>query len=426
LAVPGPLQIPPLVVGGTSLFTMLGPGTANGHPLTLLAVTGPYSNTLEDLNIPSGSTLTITSKLGTLTSYTQQFEQQDRVSMVATPDSKNGHATPSFIPNAPFPDLNTVVDGVLDAGRVEIVDGLLSGTGTLTGSLNVFGPVSGYPDTIKLMPVDGGPIDPSWDNEKNTIRATSGGFLVAGKAGGSGGGGTPGELTVKGDVSLFGASFVAYAGGAVKQGSDYSWLSSDGKVNLGNSKLDLSLVGYTPQAGDSLTMITAANGISGTFSQGSSITVNGFKFNITYNANSVVLTSVPSLGATAPAAAPVAKDRDAVFVETLYHDVLKRPAHPGELSHWVHFLRSGGSPVGVAVALVTSPEYVHAHSSARSFVTGLYHDVLRRRPHPGGLATWVGLARAHPDDRVALAKAFLSAPGPRARLRELLHQGAVS
>src|SRR5262249_23102131 len=65
---PGPLQIPPLVVGGTSLFTILGPGSANGRPLTLPTVPGPYSNTLHGLDIPSGSTLTITSKIGTLTS----------------------------------------------------------------------------------------------------------------------------------------------------------------------------------------------------------------------------------------------------------------------------------------------------------------------------------------------------------------------
>jgi hypothetical protein len=110
----------------------------------------------------------------------------------------------------------------------------------------------------------------------------------------------------------------------------------------------------------------------------------------------------------------------------LYHDVLKRLAHRGELSHWVHFLRSGGSPVGVAVGLVTSPEYFHDHPSARSFVTGLYHDVLRRRPDHRRLATWVGLVQAHPDDWVALAEAFLSAPQPRKRLHERLHQAAVS
>jgi hypothetical protein len=426
---PGPLQIPPLVVNGTSLFTILGPGTANGLPLKLPAgpttSAGPYSSTLQDLNIPSTSTLTITSLIGNLTSYTQQYEQMARVSIVATPDSQNGMATPSFVPNAPLPDLETVVDGTLDAGRVEIVNGLLSGTGTVQGSLNVFGPVSEYDDPIVLLPVDKEPIDPSWDNPMNTIRGTTGGSLVAGKRGPAPGSGAPGKLTVTGDVSLFGASFVAYAQGAATPGSDYSWLSGGGTVNLGNSTLALSLSGYTPKPGDSLTIITAASGITGQFSQGTSITVNGFKFNITYNANSVVLTAVPSLGATPPASAPVARDPDTAFVEALYHEVLKRSAHPGELRHWLHFLRSGGSLERVAVALVTTPEYLHEHSSAKSFVKGLYHYVLRRRTHHQGLATWEEFAQAHHDDRVALAEAFLSAPESRERLHELLHQAAV-
>jgi hypothetical protein len=260
---------------------------------------GPYMETLQGVNIPTGTTLTITSLIGSLTSYTQQYEQLARVSMVATPNSQNGKATPGFIPNAPLPSLDSLVDGVLDAGRIEIVDGFLSGTGTVKGSLNIFGPVRGYADPIELKRVGKEPIDPSWDNRQNTIRGTDGGFLVAGRLGATPGSGTPGKLTVTGDVSLFGASFVAYATGAAAQGSDYSWLSSAGKVNLGSSKLDLSLIGYTPRAGDSLTIITAANGITGKFSQGDSITVNGFRFNITYNANSVVLTHVLSLGATA-------------------------------------------------------------------------------------------------------------------------------
>jgi hypothetical protein len=220
--------------------------------------------------------------------------------MVATPDSSNGKATPKFIPNAPFPELNTVVDGVLDAGRVEIVDGLLSGTGKVMGSLNVYGPVSGYDDSIVLLPVNGKPIDPSWDNKTNKIRATNGGFLVAGKVNGTPGGGTPGKLSVTGNVSLFGASFAAIARGADKQGTDYSWLFSEGAVQLGNSKLALSLNGYTPRVGDSLTIITSTKGITGKFSQGNSITVNGFTFNITYNANSVVLTYRPLLTGSQP------------------------------------------------------------------------------------------------------------------------------
>jgi hypothetical protein len=49
-----------------------------------------------------------------------------------------------------------------------------------------------------------------------------------------------------------------------------------------------------------LTIITAAKGITGKFSQGSSITVDGFTFNIAYNAKSVVLTYAPPVHAGGP------------------------------------------------------------------------------------------------------------------------------
>jgi Domain of unknown function (DUF4214) len=110
----------------------------------------------------------------------------------------------------------------------------------------------------------------------------------------------------------------------------------------------------------------------------------------------------------------------------LYRDVLKRQAHPGELRHWKHFLRTGGSLEAVAVALVTKPEYLHDHPNPASFVRGLYRDVLGRRPDRRGLAAWVGFARAHPGDWVALAGAFLNGPGPRTHLQELFHQAALS
>jgi hypothetical protein len=401
---------------------------------------------LQNVVIPSGSTLQIQNLLGNLTSYTQQFQQVSRVSIVATPDSdSNYHPTPQFIQNVPLPDLNTIVNGVLDAARVEIVNGSLSGTGMIKGSVNVLGPVGGYEDPIVLKPPT--PMSPTPDqnfnNPNNKILGTNGGFLVAGQLGG-----TPGKLTVTGGVSLFGASFTAFAKGAATRGSDYSYLSSDGKVQLGNSKLDLSLTGYTPQTGDSLTIITAANGITGKFSQGDSITVNGFTFNITYNANSVVLTYAPSL-ATSPAPSP-----DAELVTTLYHVLLGRQPDPTGLTDWVQSLDSGdpaadverqiraspeyrgdqvdglyatylhraADPAGragwiaalsaglsetdAARLFMTSPEYTLSHPEEVSFVSGLYADILGRTPDAIGLNGWVGAARRGLS-RDAIADAFL-------------------
>lgn len=429
---PGPLKIPPLAVNGSSLFTVQGPGTANGLPVTLPAgqttSAGPYTNTLHGVSIPNGSTFTITSKLGNVTSYTQQYEQSARVSMVATPDSHDGKATPSFVPNAPLPELNTVVDGVLDAGRVEIVNGSLSGTGKVTGSLNVFGPVSGYADPIVLKPVNNEPIDPSWDNKSNTIRGTNGALLAAGKAAaGTTGSGTPGQLTVNGDVSMFGATFAVYAKGAAVQGSDYSWLSSDGKVQLGNSNLQLSLDGYTPIVGDQMTIVTAAKGVSGKFSQGNSITVNGYAFNIAYNPNSVVLTYAPTQHAelvTAVYKAVLDRPPDpaglAHFVQALdtgtsYTEVasevlysteqrgrevdalfatyLHRAADPAGRTHWISELSAGLSETDAALQFITSPEYNHLHPDDSSFVAALYNDVLGRAADASGLDHWVGAAQ---------------------------------
>jgi hypothetical protein len=242
-ATSNPLQ--GFTVGKAYGFTILGPGTANAA-LTLpggeTQMSAPYMNTQHDLDIPSGGTLKIKSLFGKLTSYTQQLEEVARVGVVPTSKLNEAGTGPAeWLDNrkAPLPVLNTVVNGVLDTGRVEIVDGWLSGTGTVKGSLGVFGPVSGYPD-----PIVGSP-DPSWNNpanEPNEIKGTSGGFLVPGRRGGAQGGGAPGKLTVTGDVSLFGASLAVNAKGAAVQGSDYSWLAGDGAVHLGHSNLELSLI----------------------------------------------------------------------------------------------------------------------------------------------------------------------------------------
>lgn len=441
---PGPLQIPPLVVNGTSPFTIEGPGTANGVPQSLPAgqtsFAGPYANTLNNVNIPSGSTLTITSKIGSAASYTQQYEQTARVSMTATPDSSGGKATPSFVPNAPLPELNTVVDGVLDAGRVEIVNGSLTGTGAVNGSVNVFGPVSGYADPIELKPVGNEPIDPSWNNKNNAIRGTDGALLAAGKAGTTSGNGTPGKLVVTGDVSMFGATFAAYAKGAGAQGSDYSWLSSNGKVQLGNSKLQLSLTGYTPMVGDQLTILTAAKGVAGKFSQGDFITVNGYVFNIAYNANSVVLKYDASpqvehvtrvygtlLGRTPDpgglnnfvqelkAGAPVAEvDRQFLNsseahgreADALFATYLHRAADPAGRAFWTSRLSAGLSEAEAALEFITSAEYASSHPDDQSFVEGLYNDVLGRAADQNGLNSWVEALRGGMS-RAAVANAFL-------------------
>jgi hypothetical protein len=237
---------------GTYTYTFWGAGTANTGPLTLpngeTDAPGPYVNT-STVTIPVGSELKIA---GTLNSYTQELQQL------------------SLLKGAKTPSINTIVNGTLDAGRIDVVNGSLAGTGTiLDGSVFVAGPVSATKDQ----------------------EATSGGSLLPGSLSGIPGKLTIGSTTTPGDVTMYGATLGVFARGATTPGTDYSQLFSFGKVSLGNSKLNLSLVsGYNPKAGDVLTIISALGGITGTFSQGTSITVNGFQFTITYNQNSVVLT----------------------------------------------------------------------------------------------------------------------------------------
>jgi hypothetical protein len=280
-------------VNNSYLFTMSGPGTANASLTfktgTTTQVAAPYMNTLGDVTIPSTSTLQVQAQFGLLTSYTQGNEQNARVSMVATPDSSGGQPTPKFIANAPLPSLNTVVNGTLDAARVEIVNGRLAGTGTVKGSLLVFGPVSGYDNPIEYT---------GWNNTANKIRGTDGGSLLPASSADTSNA-KPGKLST-GDVTMYvGAKLGVIAMGATTAGTDYSQLVSSGKVNLGNSDLVLYRnINYIPKKGDTLTILTAANGITGQFRQGTSVldTTGAFRFQITYNTNSVVLTYSPLSG----------------------------------------------------------------------------------------------------------------------------------
>lgn len=258
----------PLQVGSVSQFTFYGAGTPNTSPLTVtqgvVTPTGsPYVNN-STVTIDSGSTLKITpnANSGNTTSYTQDLQQFTRVLGASTP-------SPS-----------TIVNGTLDAGRIDIAEGVLAGTGTIIdGPIDVMGPVAGYSYVNSLK-------------QAVTIEPTKGGTLLPGNPDGTPGMLTVGSSTTPEDVTMYGATFAVNAKGATTAGTDYSQLFSYGKVNLGNSKLVVTLVnGYTPKAGDTLTIISAMGGISGTFSQGTSITVGGFHFKISYNANSVVLTA---------------------------------------------------------------------------------------------------------------------------------------
>jgi hypothetical protein len=289
------LPVPPLTskVGDKTQYTLYLGGTPNTSPLTVNPgypnQPSPYTNT-STVTIPAGSTLDITPVIGSLTSYTQQAQQLTRVKGVVTPSTF------------------TLVNGTLTSGRVDIADGTLAGKGTINGAIDMMGPLSGYTftyrDPISLKMLTG------------TIEGTNGGSLLPGDS-------TdlstakPGILHT-GDVTMYGAKAVIgsttiygpklqiIAKGATTAGTDYSQLASSGNVSLGNSELVLYRdINYIPKKGDTLTILTAKS-ITGQFRQGTTVfdTTGAFRFKITYNANSVVLTYNPLI-LSAPAPAPV-------------------------------------------------------------------------------------------------------------------------
>src|SRR5262249_26438369 len=137
------------------------------------------------------------------------------------------------------PNPTTLVDGTLTvnggAGQINITSGYLAGSGTVNGVVSVGS------DGV-LLPGDFG--------QRPHILHT-------------------------GDVTLTsGALLQIFANAPNIAGTDYSQLVSSGTVNLGGSTLTVGIgPGYTPHIGDTLTIVTAANPVSGQFSQGAHITV---------------------------------------------------------------------------------------------------------------------------------------------------------
>lgn len=246
------LGYPPFETGKEYTFTFVGMGTANASSITLSTATNatdPYVNTAS-LKVATQGSLTVTGTVAANASYTQQFQQN----MYLAKD-----------PN-PLPELRTIVNGTLTAARVNIVNGFLVGVGTVAGSVNVSGPLSATTNIYDgLFSFSGG-----------GQKATEGGFLQPGKEDG-----TPGQLTVTGDVRMYGATFVTLARGA--SNGSYSVLAGQGTVNLGNSKLNVSL-NYAPKANDTLKIITAAKPVAGFFTRADGTVIkDGDIINVKFN-----------------------------------------------------------------------------------------------------------------------------------------------
>jgi autotransporter-associated beta strand protein len=108
----------------------------------------------------------------------------------------------------------------------------------------------------------------------------------------------PGVLTSNGDVDFLpGSLFTVRLDGLELGGSDgYDQLRVNGRVDLsGRPKLKAS-VGFASKPGDTFTILTSTDGITGTFAglpDGANLGINGTPMQIHYTANSVFLTHRP-------------------------------------------------------------------------------------------------------------------------------------
>ena len=123
---------------------------------------------------------------------------------------------------------------------------------------------------------------------------------TAGKAVNLSPGSSPGQVTINGNLTLNGGSTfsVEIAGTSAATGYDNFVLTGGGAVTLSNANLNVSLLSFTPTAGNTFKIIDGANPHTGTFNglpQGKVFAVGGALFQIDYTAdggNDVVLTAL--------------------------------------------------------------------------------------------------------------------------------------
>ncbi|HVX11910.1 MAG TPA: Ig-like domain repeat protein [Pirellulales bacterium] len=98
--------------------------------------------------------------------------------------------------------------------------------------------------------------------------------------------------------------------------SKYSQLKASGAVSLGGATLDATL-GFALTTNASFILIQSTGAITGTFAQGTSIVIGGQKFRITYNTNSVVLTTANTASTVVASANPAPLGQSVTFTATV-------------------------------------------------------------------------------------------------------------
>jgi len=188
----------------------------------------------------------------------------------------------------------TTISGSL-AGDVMIPAGGLvkSGSGTLV--------LSGDQAYVPLtsMVVDGGTLLVNGSFPASNVIVNSGATLGGSgsvrtiAANGAISPGGPGTAILQSGNATFhaGASFVVKLNGTTA-GTGYDQLNSSGTVDLSAGPTLSAMVGFPALAGNTFTILTSSNGITGTFSglaNNALLNISGQIFQISYTANSVVL-----------------------------------------------------------------------------------------------------------------------------------------
>lgn len=190
------------------------------------------------------------------------------------------------------------VAGVIGGTPALTKDGLgtldLSGTNVYAGGTTVVDGTLLVDGTIGSVILSGGTL--GGIGTTGTITATNGSISP---------GNGPGVLHSASVTMNSSTTFKADINGTTPGNSngDYDQLNVTGTVNLGGASLNATL-GFTPTLGNSFDIIQATGAISGTFSQGNSVILNGQKFLISYNANTVMLTAVKADATTVVNASP--------------------------------------------------------------------------------------------------------------------------
>jgi hypothetical protein len=105
---------------------------------------------------------------------------------------------------------------------------------------------------------------------------------------------------------------------------------------------------------------------------------------------------------------PAGPQNHRTLVESWYHLYLHRPSDAAGMRDYLDRLRRGQGPLDVQAAMLGSDEYYRLHSNrTRSWVAGMYSDVLDRSPSPRDIQNWMQALNRFGGSREKAAAEFL-------------------